>query len=192
MSQIRCFVAIEMGPAVRQALARVSDRLSEQIDSRAVRWVKPANIHLTLRFLGDTDSSAIAGIGECLDDVASEFTSFELSLAELGCFPNSRKPRVVWIGVEGQLGQLTALQQAVEDRLARLGWEREGRRYHPHLTLGRVKDTRQIVEARLPWGSGLFAESFEVAKICLMQSDLRPDGAVHTTKHESYLRGSIS
>jgi 2'-5' RNA ligase len=190
MSHIRCFIAIEMGPAVRQALAQVSELLSEQVESRAVRWVKPANIHLTLRFLGDTDPAAIIEIGESLDDIVSEFASFELGLAELGCFPNPRKPRVIWIGVGGDVGQLVALQQSVAERLARLGWEREGRRYQPHLTLGRVKDTRQVVESGLPWGKDLSVESFEVAKIRLIQSDLRPAGAVYTTRHESRLSRS--
>ena len=192
MSHIRCFIAIEMRPAVRQALAQAAEHLSEQVGSRAVRWVKPANIHLTLRFLGDTDPVAIGEIGDCLDDIASGFEPFKLHLAKLGCFPNPRKPRVIWIGVGGAVGQLVTLQQVVEDGLAGLGWERESRRYHPHLTLGRVKDTRQVVESRLPWGESLSAESLEVATVCLVQSDLQPAGAVYTTRHESSLSGSSS
>lgn len=187
MSAVRCFIAIEIDAAARQALARVSDYLSAQIDPGSVRWVKPAGIHLTLRFLGDIESTAIPRIGGRLDHVASEFTSFELSLAELGCFPNSRKPRVIWLGVGGQVERLMALQRAVENGLAEMGWEREGRRYHPHLTLGRVKHARSVIAASLPWGQELARDNFRAAKVCLVQSDLRPDGAVYTNRHISTL-----
>jgi 2'-5' RNA ligase len=192
MGTVRCFIAVEIGPSVRQALALVADDLSKQLDSRAVRWVKPQNIHLTLRFLGETDSEALPLLGGCLDEVAAEIKPFGLSLAELGCFPNPRKPRVIWIGVGGQAESLRGLQRSVEDRLAIAGWQREGRRYHAHLTLGRVKNAQKVVAARLPWGRDLAAGSFEAAKICLVQSELRPDGAVYTDRHISALGGTSS
>jgi 2'-5' RNA ligase len=190
MSRIRCFIAIELDLVTRRALAQVSDHLFEQVGSRAVRWVKPANIHLTLRFLGDIDSADVGELGDCLDNTASLFSSFELHLANLGCFPNPRKPRVIWIGVGGEVAQLESLQQTLEDRLAEQGWDRDSRRYKPHLTLGRVKDSRRVVEARLPWGKNPATASIEVARISLVQSDLQPSGAVYTTRHESSLRAS--
>ncbi|UCG23847.1 MAG: RNA 2',3'-cyclic phosphodiesterase [Chloroflexota bacterium] len=172
---------------IREALAEAGLFVSEQLPPRAVRWVKPANIHLTLRFLGDTDLATLPQIGESLDQVASKFGPIDLRLGQLGCFPNARKPRVIWIGVNGDVRRLEKLHGDVEKQLQPLGWPPEGRRFHPHLTIGRAKDSRRVVAARLPWGEQLRTDSFTVANISLIESELQPTGAVYTTRHESVL-----
>ena len=187
MQPLRCFIAIELPLPIREALAGAGEFVSEQLPSGAVRWVKPANIHLTIKFLGDTDPATLPQIGDVLDQVVLRFGQFELRLGKLGCFPNPRKPRIIWIGVDGDVHQLGQLQRAVEEGLEPLGWLPEGRRFHPHLTIGRVKDNRQVIEARLPWGHQPRTGSLTVAKISLIESDLRPTGAVYTIRHESLL-----
>jgi len=103
MHPIRCFIAIELSLPIREALALAGEFVSGQLPSRAVRLVKPANIHLTLRFLGDTDPAVLPQISDSLDHAASQFEQFELQLGKLGCFPNPRKPRVIWIAVDGDV-----------------------------------------------------------------------------------------
>lgn len=187
MSTVRCFIAIELTDDLQRCLAGVQDELARGVPDRAVRWVTPDNVHLTLKFLGDTDTAALGRIGDRLEDVASRFAPFEFTLGKLGCFPNARKPRVIWVGVEGELGPLSELQQQVESVLAELGWTAENRRYHPHLTLGRVKDTRVVVEARYPWGKTQATGQQTVGEICLVKSDLQPTGAVYTVLRRARL-----
>ncbi len=189
MGTIRCFIAIEITDSVRRSLAELQEDLAAQVPRRAVRWVDPENIHLTLKFLGDTDATAIEGIGKRLEVAAASFEPFAVQLGELGCFPNPRRPRVIWVGVNanpvtdsGDIGQqpLPGLQRRLERGLVELGWPAEKRRFHPHLTLGRVRDSKAVVAARLPWGHKRVRGQQSVEALCLFQSDLRPSGAVYT------------
>jgi len=150
-----------------------------------VRWVRANGIHLTLKFLGDTELERIPDVKQVLFDMAKPHPVFSIRLAGLGCFPNTRRPRVVWLRVEEDSGVLLALQAATEAACRELGFEPETRPFSPHLTLGRVRrdaepksltDLGQAVEREESQPLG----SLSVEEICLFQSDLRSDGAVYT------------
>jgi 2'-5' RNA ligase len=191
MRTIRTFIAIEMAPDVRQGLATLQEELVRNVPGRAVRWVEPDSIHLTLKFLGDTESGAVGQIGDRLEALAAANEPFQMRLGKLGCFPNPRRPRVIWVGVESDAveggGPLIRLQRAVEENLEELGWPAEKRRFHPHLTLGRVKESEQVVQARLPWGLQRVQGQQQATEICLIESDLRPTGAVYTVLRRATL-----
>lgn len=198
MGTIRSFIAIEITDGIRRGLAELQQDLAAHVPSRAVRWVDPENIHLTLKFLGDADTAAIDPISIRLEEVAATFEPFTVQLGELGCFPNPRRPRVIWVGVNadpeadgGDIGQqpLPGLQRRLERGLEELGWPAEKRRFHPHLTLGRVKDSRAVVAARFPWGRKRVSGQQSVEALCLFQSDLRPSGAVYTILKRARLAG---
>ena len=123
-----------------------------------------------------------------MDQLAATQESFDLQLGELGCFPNHRRPGVVWVGVGGQLERLQTLYDAVEKLVGSLGWDPEGRSFHPHLTLGRVKDSRRLADARLQWGKVLEPRAIPVNALHFIESRLQPDGAVHTLRHTSCLQ----
>jgi 2'-5' RNA ligase len=190
MAKIRCFIAVTLPDEVREYLNDFSSELAVAIPSRTVRWVEPKNIHLTLRFLGDTEAHLLPDIIDGLNQLAATQESFALKLGELGCFPNQRRPRVLWVGLGGQLERLHRLYNAVEQLLVPLGWDLEGRSFHPHLTLGRAKDSRRLAEARLQWGRVLEPRALPVNALHLIESQLRPDGAVHTPRHTSRFRKS--
>ena len=145
---IRTFVAIEMPPAVRDSIGT----LEVELRSLPVRvsWVRPGNIHLTLKFLGEIDSAQVELISDALTRVGARTPSFTLSVETLGFFPNGRRPRVVWVGIREPNGDLERLAKAVEKELSPLGFQKEKRGFSPHLTFGRIRDGRnsdQIVEA---------------------------------------------
>ncbi len=194
MKSIRAFIAIEIAAGIRRDLAELQEELAGYAPGRAVRWVKPGNIHLTLKFLGDTEPEAIDRISSRLVETAASFEPFGLRLGKLGCFPNPRRPRVIWVSVEGEAENkddepLMRLQQLLEQGLVDLGVPAEKRRFHPHLTLGRVKDSRAVIEARLPWRSQRATGQQQVGEICLIQSELRPAGAVYTVLKRARLTG---
>jgi 2'-5' RNA ligase len=187
MKMIRCFIAIEMAAEVRQALATLQDSLIRDVERGAVRWVGPDNIHLTLKFLGDTEPAAVKQLGDVLQRLARKIEPFRFHLGKLGCFPNPRRPRVIWVGIEGDLEPLLGLQRAIENDLGALGWPAEERRFQPHLTLGRVKDSRQVVAAGYPWGRVQGAAEQRVTEVLLIESVLRPAGAQYTVLTRSGL-----
>jgi len=192
METLRTFVAIELGSALQAALRRAQDGLSAQIPARSVRWVRPEGIHLTLKFLGDTPAEQVDAVKAALARAAAEVESFHLTAAGLGCFPNARQPRVVWIGLEEPSGALAQLQRAVEAQIAPLGFPTERRAFSPHLTLARVQpyasrsDVRLIGEAVAASMVATLAEMQAMA-VSYIKSDLRPSGAVYTTLFEARL-----
>jgi 2'-5' RNA ligase len=152
-----------------------------------VRWARPEQLHLTLRFLGNVPRNELTRLGEALSSACAELRAFELGLAELGCFPHSRSPRVVWIGVTGAVTQLDGLERRVEEALRGFGDPaEEARAFHPHLTIGRVK-ARGDEGRRL--GDLLARErvpelgAWPVRQVDLVQSELSPQSARHTVLH---------
>lgn len=189
MSEIRAFIAIDVPDDVGKSLEEARRLLAIKLPQGGVRWVKVSNIHLTLRFLGNVSRDKISALSEGLDDLAAGNAPFSLDLDALGCFPNPQRPRIVWVGMEGDTDRLNSLYSAVELMLLPLGWDLEGRKYHPHLTLGRVKDSNKVVSARLPWGDILVKGRIDVKSIHLVESQLLPTGAVYSIRHSGYLAG---
>ena len=120
-----------------------------------------------------------------LDQMAVQCTPFELNLKSLGCFPNLRRPRVIWVGLEDPEERLRALQKAVEEQVRSLGWEPEERAFRPHLTLGRVRPRQRLPEGT--WVQQPPKMVFRAEAIELIQSHLMPSGAEYTTLERAFL-----
>jgi 2'-5' RNA ligase len=187
VEEIRAFVAIDLPDDVRQALVKARADIAERFPRDAVRWVKPQNIHLTLRFLGNMAQERLPVFTAGMDELAGKCQAFDLQLAGVGCFPNARRPRVLWIGIDGAKDRLMSVQANVEDLVVSSGWKRESRRFHPHLTLGRVKDSRKVAESSIQWGRIIQRGLIPVGAIHLIESTLTPDGAIYTVRHTSQL-----
>ncbi len=182
---IRSFIAIDLPDGVKDALQEIGERLRRQMPGGSVRWSRVSGIHLTLKFLGNVDEGRLPEITAALTQIGQRHAPFSITVAGVGCFPNTNKPRVVWVGLEEERGDLKALQRDVDKILAPLGFDPEKRAYHPHLTLGRTRrgihsgDQRRVGEIVASADVGalgrLCVESFR-----LIQSDLRPNGAVYT------------
>ena len=110
---MRVFIAIDIDEKTRAAIADVQQQLNAKVDIKKgdVKWVEPKNIHLTLKFLGDVEISRIDAISEALKNVAGGFSHFIISLAGIGAFPNSRKPKVIWVGLESGADELTQMAE---------------------------------------------------------------------------------
>ncbi len=184
MTTVRSFIAIELPEDIKAALQQLQNTLKAQ-SPREVRWVDPGGIHLTLKFLGDVETERLEAITQAISEVTQKMPPFRLVLQGTGCFPNLRRPRVIWVGVQGDLEPLGRLQEGIEESMAALGFAREDRAYTPHLTLGRVRegarghDVQRLGEqiGALKWqGSG----EFSVGSVHLIRSDLTPRGAIYT------------
>lgn len=186
MSQLdlrRLFFAIEIPEDVKAALGRVRDALSVGLPRGAVRWVKPNRMHLTLRFLGDTAEANVPHLAQALDQAMAAQRPFQLRLGELGCFPNRKRPRVLWVGLSGDVAQLQAIKRGLDDALVPLGISAETKPYKPHLTLGRVKDARAL--SGLNWQTPVAPKTWPVSAVALIESNLTPQGPIYTIRHTS-------
>jgi 2'-5' RNA ligase len=188
----RTFIAIELDEELRDNLGRLQDRLTEQVAPGSVRWVRPEGIHLTLKFLGDTTVDKVEEVKAALAQAAAEVGPFSFTVTGLGCFPNARRPRVVWVGIQELTGALARLRDAVEDHVAPLGFPTEKRRFSPHLTLGRVhrraskSEVREIGEVVASSTIGIVGD-LSVASVSYIKSELKPGGAVYTILSEAAL-----
>ena len=193
MEKIRTFIAIELDESIKDSLTELQERLKGEAPRGSVRWVRPGGIHLTLKFLGDVPADQIGEIAEALQEGCQGFASFYLSCGGLGCFPNLKRPRVVWVGVQEETGTLARLKKSIEENVAPLGYPTEKRKFSPHLTLGRVQkragsgDLRQLGELIGALEIGMLGQ-MQVRSVNLMRSDLRSSGAVYTRLAEVELR----
>ncbi|NWJ47891.1 MAG: RNA 2',3'-cyclic phosphodiesterase [Chloroflexi bacterium] len=182
---IRCFVALELPPVLKQELTTLITELQQLDRNRKVRWVRPDGIHLTLKFLGEVAAPRLPEIISVTENALAPVQPFSLIAAKLGVFPRADAPRVIWVGLDGNLKALAAAQQAVEKSLVPLGFAPETRPFSPHLTLGRVPDIGAEEKRRLGQllqtfsGKNSFGH-YRFEEAVLMQSTLLPDGAIYT------------
>ncbi|MCU0538574.1 MAG: RNA 2',3'-cyclic phosphodiesterase [Desulfobacterales bacterium] len=177
---LRTFVAVESPPALRSALQEVQSDL-RRLGVR-VRWVRPENIHLTLKFLGEIPAGHAASVGQALQAAVQGHAPFSLDVVGVGVFPGLRRPRVIWVGLADREGRLDRLQADVEERLSALGFPREPGRFRGHLTIGRFRaegSPGPVAEAAARW-SGRTIGPLEVHELVLFKSTLRPEGAEYT------------
>jgi RNA 2',3'-cyclic 3'-phosphodiesterase len=179
----RLFIAAELPPAVKAALAAAQERL--RYGNPPVKWVAPEAMHLTLRFLGDTDAALLPPLGAAVRATLVGYRSMTLHLTTAGAFPNERRPSVVWAGVGGATAALGQAQAAIESAVELLGFPREPRPFHVHLTLGRVRrDATPAQQMRL--GESIralppFAPApWSIERVILFRSELRSDGPIYT------------
>ena len=182
---VRVFVALDLPGQAKAILSETVQDLRDALPA-GVRWVDPAGIHLTLKFLGDVHTERVGSLLAAMDEASRsfEYSSLALKLSGLGVFPNAREPRVLWAGVEGDLEALGRLQMLMDEALYDLDFARERRPFRPHLTLGRVRDQVSQPERRrigeLMRQTRLAgSHTWEAGEIHLIRSTLAPGGAIY-------------
>ena len=177
---IRTFIAFELPPPVILLLQKMQQDL-KRLKIRA-RWVQPENIHLTLKFLGNINPDDIDKIGAAMTGAAIEFSPITLSVRGIGVFPGIKRPRVIWVGLGGDIRSLIALQGRLEEKLAGVGFPKDKRSFKAHLTLGRIKQaaSQALVRQMLNEYATLRSVDATFNQIILYKSGLKPSGAVYS------------
>lgn len=184
MSLLRAFIAIEIPTGIHQAIEKKTASIRATLNASLVRWAPAENVHLTLKFLGDISPANLEMLGQMLSAEVSQHRTFEMEFGGLGAFPNPKRPRVIWIGIQAPAG-LDALQHGIGAATATLGYPNEQRPFSPHLTIGRVKQNvgsagiQQIRTALDETKVGSLG-TVQVSAVHLFKSDLKPTGAVYT------------
>jgi 2'-5' RNA ligase len=178
---MRCFVAVDVSEEVRAAMARAQAGLRAAAPRADVRWVAPAAFHMTLAFLGEIPDADVPALAHALEPAAARRRAFGLAARGVGGFPSPRRPRVVWAGVSGGVGELAGLAAETQAALVPFGFVPEKRDFRAHVTIGRVRSPRDLapLAAALEAGAGLELGAWTAGEVVLYRSRLRPTGAVY-------------
>ena len=183
---IRLFIAWPLPHEIEQELGRITFLLRQK--NGRVSWVASKNIHLTARFLGDTDEKLVPQIGSLIKEIAALSTPAECTLDRLGAFPDMNRPRVIWVGLAGEIESLQKMANRLEIGVRQLGFAEETKRFRPHLTLARVRDHQQLD------GLMMAVRQFRVTpmpfsfdRLVLFKSTLTPSGSIYECLHEAKL-----
>jgi 2'-5' RNA ligase len=181
---LRAFIAVEILKGIQDAIALGTASLRNALPKPLIRWVAPHNVHLTLKFLGDVSPTTLQNLAEAIKVEAASHGKFSISVGGLGAFPNPRRARVIWIGLEAPPA-LDTLRRGVEAAAAQLGYAPDGRPFSPHLTIGRVEqnasaaDLQRIRTALEATKVGLLG-TLQVEAVHILKSDLQPGGSVYS------------
>jgi 2'-5' RNA ligase len=178
MEYFRTFIALEIKENIKKLLAGIQQKIGSE--TCGIKWVKPKNMHLTLKFIGPTREDKIEDISDILINVAGNLNSFNVSVSGLGAFPGSNNPKVIWAGLKADEA-LFKLQKDIDISLESLGFAKRKRPFSPHLTIGRVRDSRAKKKLRDAFEQTRTEPgSFEAENITFYKSDLMPEGPIYT------------
>jgi 2'-5' RNA ligase len=182
LKTVRAFIAVPLDPALVLEILDLQKRL--RLPGRSVRWTRPEHIHLTLKFLGDVAVESLAELQGAVRCACAGVPTFRLAVAQAGCFPDFRKPKIIWAGITGDLEALHALQRRIEKETLRWSAHPEDREFHPHLTIGRTRQARPRAWRAL--GKAIEAlhigqlGEWTVRHVEFMKSELTEAGPIHT------------
>ncbi|HWR65694.1 MAG TPA: RNA 2',3'-cyclic phosphodiesterase [Bellilinea sp.] len=194
MTLIRAFIAITLPSEIKTELESTIQKFKAQ-RVKGVRWVAVENIHLTLRFLGDTSPADLEQLTKLLQAESTAYHSFSAEVASVGAFPNSKRPRVIWVGFQAP-AVLNELVASIESAARSIGIQPEERGFSPHLTLGRVKKDASPADI-LNLGAALKSidvgslDGFSVTHFTLFRSDLRPQGPLYSVLAQFNLQAAV-
>jgi 2'-5' RNA ligase len=183
-TKMRIFLAIELPAEIRRKVKNVQDMIQDSSTSslKEVKWVEENNIHLTLKFLGELIPKQIESLIQGAKEAVQSSIPFSLSLKNLGAFPGWSRASVVWVGVETGREEVIRIYKRLEETLSSLQFEKEGRPYSPHVTIGRIKRRRdkgnRQYDLEKP-NSDFSTEAFHVEKVSVMKSTLTPTGPIY-------------
>lgn len=174
----RTFWAIKVSPTVEDLIKQIYQDIPEL--GYGIKLVPPENVHITLKFLGDTEESKINAIVETVKGKVDKFSSFKIVVGGVGCFPNAKRPRVIYLGIKDGLEKLREISNIIEKSMEIFGYEREKREFTPHLTIGRVKDDKKALNGVEDFLRYQYEPiTFQANQITFYESILKPEGAIY-------------
>jgi len=181
MALFRGFIAIDV-----KASSEISNIINEFKKSVTnIKLVEPKNIHITLKFLGDTDENLISKIKGIIEESVEDINPFEIKIKDTGVFPNENYIKVIWIGIKNH-EQIAEIAKKIDDQLSKIGFKKEKRKFSPHITIGRVKsgkDKEKILQILNKYKNVDFID-LKIDSIKLKKSELNPKGPIYTTLKE--------
>jgi RNA 2',3'-cyclic 3'-phosphodiesterase len=188
---IRAFLAMDPPPEVLRRIADIQEVLKKTLRG-SISWVRPEGIHLTLKFFGDMAAEDLPPISEVVSGQAAGTGPLHLNIKSLGVFPGIRRPRVLWLGVGGEVARLIALQKVLDQGFETCGVKKEERPFRAHFTLARIKSPQGLsgLDKVLEEKEAASVGPFEAKGLILFKSNLTPKGAIYTVLADFPFQGS--
>lgn len=182
---MRTFIAIDFPEPVKDVLAQAAAHL--KYSGADVKWIEKENIHLTLKFLGEVDEKKLEAVRSALDAIAIRTKTFEASIKNIGAFPKIEFPRVIWAGIDKGAEESGTLAGKIDQALSRLGFQKESRPFAAHLTIGRVRSSKNIDKLKNQMEAYSLPElpPAPIRSVILYKSTLTPNGSTYTILHEA-------
>ena len=180
MPSIRTFIAFDTPSPIKNEMKQLQEELKNSCAD--VKWESIDKFHATIKFLGDVEESILQQVLSTTESILQKYSEFDVSYQSLGCFPNKKHPRIIWIGCDNHDGKLADIKNTLDKELAAYGFEIEHRTFHPHITLGRVKGSRGLNNLT-PMLENLTFEPHKASinEILIIKSTLKPEGSVYST-----------
>ncbi len=187
---MRTFVAIEIEQNLKEKIYKFITTSQAQIKSNKISWVKKENLHVTLKFIGEIEEKKVENIKEVLNKLIKNFTQFSFSIRNIGVFPDVKKPRVIWLGIEDKTKILGLLSKEIEDELFKIGLPKENKEFVSHLTIGRIKNLTNVseIEKYIRGNPNTDFGENKVEFITFFQSILKPEGPTYIPIEKFYLK----
>ena len=177
----RIFLAIDISDEARREVSGYVETLRGEFSHLRVGWEKPEKLHLTLKFLGDTNEKQLEELSKICEKIAAQFSKFNLQIAEAGVFPNARNPRILWLDVKDASESLSKISELLEIKCERIGYKREKRKFKAHLTIARLREphkSRELADKHLE--NEFEPVGFDASAIVIYESKLQPSGSVYS------------
>jgi 2'-5' RNA ligase len=188
---LRLFIAVPTTPRIKRRIGDIINKFKGY--GADIKWVSEENLHTTLKFLGDTPAVKLDKINETLEKTLSVFETSRLRFRGIGAFPRMKNPKIIWVGSESVNAKLTAIASAIDEAMASLGFEKEGKRFKGHLTIGRVRSPKGIEELlkQIEKMKDTEIDSMKITEVHLVKSELLRTGPIYTTLKKFPLFESI-
>ncbi len=179
----RTFVAVKINPSTK--LLSEYDKIKKTLKNSPIKWVSFEALHITLKFLGDTDVSVLDDLYDELSKITNNYASDEISISRVGVFPNINNPKVLWFGIDNQI-LLSKLSSEINKAFVKYGFEIEKRQFSPHLTIARIKFVKEIEQFRqiLSLYKNVVFQNVKIEKLIFFESTLTPQGAKYNVLKE--------
>jgi RNA 2',3'-cyclic 3'-phosphodiesterase len=188
---VRTFVAVEISSEIRGKAQKLIAALAA--GSANVKWVEPASLHVTLKFLGNVEMLEVPHLCQAVAEAVADLPPFDVQFCGAGAFPNLERPRTVWIGMREGTEEMIALHDAIEHRLAEMGFRSDGRRFRPHLTIGRVRssspDEIRELASLLSAQQDFVGGSGDVSEVVVFSSEPSRGGPIYEPLSHAELSG---
>ena len=177
----RIFIAIDISEEARRRVSEYIAALRREFPNLRIGWEKPEKLHLTLKFLGETNEKQMTGLIDIAEKIAAQFGSFPVRIAETGVFQSLRNPRILWLGVRDETYSLSKISELLEIKAERIGFTRERRKFKAHLTIARLREPHRSLDiAKRHLENKFEPVVFEASEIVIYESRLQPSGSVYS------------
>jgi RNA 2',3'-cyclic 3'-phosphodiesterase len=177
----RIFVAVDISDDARRRVSAYAETLRRDFPNLRVGWEKAEKLHLTLKFLGETNENQLNDLIGVIEKTARQISDFKLQISDTGVFPSLRNPRILWLGLKDSSGSLSRINEILESECENVGFTREKRNYKAHLTIARLReprDSKQIAQKHLE--NKFEPVEFNVSEFVVYESKLQPIGSIYT------------